>query len=302
VTRKLAVLLLAGIAAAPAKAGAAVALLAADGGGGAAAVAVTHLGNAGVLLAAGERRVVVDALFGEGLPGYSTVPAPRRAELEAARGQFAGVDLVLATHAHADHFDAAAVARHLAANPLARFVSTPEAVAAVRALPGSAASAGRIHATLPDEGERETLRHAGVTVTVFQLHHGRALRRPVECLGFLIEIGGRRIVHLGDTEATGEELAKTGLGRGGVDLALVPFWRLLDAAGRVEIERALRPERIAAIHVPRSDANEDYFGAAGGRATLAARIAAPEGRVSILDESAPYLALAVDPVVALRGE
>lgn len=60
---------------------AAVALLAADGGGGSGApgVAVVPLANAGVLLVAGERRVVVDALFGDGLPGYATLAPARRA-------------------------------------------------------------------------------------------------------------------------------------------------------------------------------------------------------------------------------
>ena len=282
------------LAAAPATASAAVALLAANGGGAAdraPEVAVVPLGNEGVLLVAGERRVVVDALFGDGLPGYATVPPAQRADLEAARGEFAGVDLVLATHVHRDHFDAVAVARHLAANPAARFVSTPEAVAAVRVLAASDALAVRLHAVLPAEGERETLRFDGVTVTVFQLHHGRDLARPVANLGFLVELGGRRIVHLGDTEAIADELAATGLASSGVDLALVPFWRLLDDDGRNAIDRALRPTRVAAIHVPRPDADDDYFGASGGRRALDARVGLPASRVEIFDEAAPDLVL-----------
>ena len=98
----------------------------------AAQVEVTYLGNEGFLLTAGETRVLVDALYGDGIPGYPAVPRDVRRELEAGRGRFAGVDLVLASHAHADHFDPAAVARHLRANPAALFLSTREAVAAVR--------------------------------------------------------------------------------------------------------------------------------------------------------------------------
>jgi L-ascorbate metabolism protein UlaG (beta-lactamase superfamily) len=268
---------------------AAVALSSAGGSGGAAAVAVSHLANAGVMISRGESRVVIDALFGDGLAGYPVVAARERADLEAARGRFAGVDLVLATHLHADHFDAAAVVRHLQANPGALFVSTPEAVAAVRAQSAAVALAGRLRAVLPPEREHETIRHSGVTVTVFQLHHGRALTRPVTNLGFLVELGGRRIVHLGDTEATADELAATGLASSGVDLALVPFWRLLDDDGRNAIDRALRPTRVAAIHVPRLDADDDYFGAAGGRRALDARVGLPASRVEIFDEAAPDL-------------
>ena len=42
------------------------------------------------------------------------------------------VDLILATHNHADHFDPIAVGRHLRANPEARFVSTKQAVKSLR--------------------------------------------------------------------------------------------------------------------------------------------------------------------------
>lgn len=270
-----------------------MALLAADGGGGSRSpgVAVVPLANAGVLLVAGERRVLVDALFGDGLPGYATVPPARRADLEAARGEFAGVDLVLATHAHRDHFDAAAVARHLAANPAARFVSTPQAVAAIRALPAGAALADRLHAVLPDEGERATLRFDDVTVTAFQLHHGRGLARPVANLGFLVELGGRRVVHLGDTAATAEELAATGLAARGIDLALVPFWRLLDEADRAAIRRALRPARLTAMHVPLPAAPVEMFGADGGRAGLDAALGLPVSGVELLELDAPTLHL-----------
>ncbi|MFQ5351382.1 MAG: MBL fold metallo-hydrolase, partial [Thermoanaerobaculia bacterium] len=94
------------------------------GAGEAPEVQVIYLANEGFLLEAGETKVLVDALFGEGLRGYPVVPAPIRAELEGARGRFAGVDLILASHFHGDHFDAAAVARHLRANPGAVFLST----------------------------------------------------------------------------------------------------------------------------------------------------------------------------------
>jgi len=272
----------------------AVALLTADGGtdgGGASPVAVDYLGNEGVLLAGAGRRVVIDALFGDGLAGYAAVEPARRAELEAARGEFAGVDLVLATHAHGDHFDAAAVASHLSANSRALFVSTPEAVAAVRARPAGELLAARLRAVLPREGERETLRHAGVTVTVFQLHHGRGLARPVANLGFLVEFAGRRIVHLGDTEATAAELATTGLATSRIDLALVPFWRLLDAPGRAAIRDAVRPTRLAAIHVPRPDAPAAMFGLDDGRRQLDAALGLPASGIVVLDAARPRLLL-----------
>jgi L-ascorbate metabolism protein UlaG (beta-lactamase superfamily) len=275
---------------------AAVALLSADGGGGSAPpVVVTHLGNEGVRIAAGETRVLVDALFGEGIAGYSVVAPAVRDEIEAARGEFAGVDLVLATHAHADHFDAAAVARHLVANPDARFVSTPEAVDAVLALPAGRALALRLRASLPSEGASETIRYAGIAVTVFQLHHGREMRRPAANLGFLVELGGRRILHVGDTEATADELAATGLAEPGVDLALVPYWRLLAPPGRAAIRDAFAPRRVAAFHLPTPAAPADWWGVEGGLDGLRRAIAAVGSDTVVLAEPGQSIDLGGEP-------
>ena len=48
---------------------------------------------------------------------------------------------MLASHHHGDHFDAEAVARHLASNPGARFVSTRQAVDRLQRLKDAAEKA-----------------------------------------------------------------------------------------------------------------------------------------------------------------
>lgn len=255
--------------------------------GAAPTVELVYLANEGVLLGDGERKVAIDALFGDGLDGYPTVPDAVRARLEGATGEFAGIDLLLATHLHADHFSAAAVARHLTANPDALFVSTPAAVAAVAALPEGVALAPRLRGVLPREGaQRETLAWRGIRVTAFNLHHGRGLARPVDNLGFVVELGGRRVAHLGDTEANGDELATAfGTASPRLDLALVPCWRLLDADGRAELRRALAPRRLAAFHFPVPQAPAEYFGKPGSLAALRVHLAREWPGIVLLDRA-----------------
>jgi L-ascorbate metabolism protein UlaG (beta-lactamase superfamily) len=92
--------------------------------------AVEYLANEGVLVTGGDIAVVIDGLFGEGLPEYPVVPPAIRDSLEAALGRFRDIDLVLVTHRHDDHFDPAAVARHMEANPEATLIAPGDAVAA----------------------------------------------------------------------------------------------------------------------------------------------------------------------------
>lgn len=240
-------------------------------------VEVHYLGNAGFLLSAGETKVLVDALFGDGIAGYPTLPPPLRRRVEAGTEDLSGVDLALATHRHGDHFDAAAVARHLDANPLVRFVSTEEAVA--RLLSVAPELAERATGLWPAPGERLLLEHAGVRVTALRLHHGAA---AAQNLGLLVEIGAVSILHLGDTEVTAEELAPLNLNEEAIDVALVPYWYLLSSRLQPAIAE-LGARWIVVMHLPAPDAPPEYFAPAADRSELvtALRNAEPEAWVPL---------------------
>lgn len=90
-------------------------------------VEITYVGNEGFLIAVGDKKILVDALF-QTFPPSPTL-SPEVVELmQNARPPFDDVDLVLATHSHHDHFHAGMVWQHLQNNPQALFVSTREAV------------------------------------------------------------------------------------------------------------------------------------------------------------------------------
>jgi len=218
----------------------------------AAGVEITHLGNEGFLLAAGEKKVLIDALYGEGLRGYPVVPKELRRQLETAEGPYAGVDLVLASHYHPDHFHPASVARHLEANPGALFVSTEQAAARVLS---QGIAAERVRGFWPAEGVRETVEHAGIRLTVLRLHHGET---PAQNLGLLIEIGGVEVLHMGDTEIRPGEAERLGLADEGIDVALAPYWYFLKGHYAPVLDRLGGP-RLVAMHFPAAGAPAAYF-------------------------------------------
>jgi L-ascorbate metabolism protein UlaG (beta-lactamase superfamily) len=221
---------------------------------------VTYVANEGFLLEGGGHKVLVDALTGRGISPYPTIPPAMRPNLEDARLPFYGVDLVLATHHHPDHFDPEAVARHLRANPGARFVSTPQAVERLRKTvgPGSGLLA-RIEAVLPPEGQRHTIRHRGFEVVVLNLHHGRDRRPPVQNIGFLARMGGVRWLHVGDTEVDEDDIRPYGLPDERIDVAFLPTWLLHGGRGSRVVQRQIRPTRIVVMHRVEDTASADYF-------------------------------------------
>lgn len=256
--------------------------IAADGGAG---VQITYLANEGFLLEAGETKVLVDALSGDGLRGYPVVPAKIRAELESARGRFAGIDLILASHYHGDHFDAAAVARHLRANPDAVFLSTRQAVDALRRELGEE-DGFEIVTSYPEEGKLAQLSLPGVTVEVLNLHHGRGRRPLVENLGLLIRLGGLDLLHVGDTEAEERDLQPYKELLTEIDVWLQPGWLLTDPDWQRTRDLATGDSSLVAMHLFAPNAPAEWFGAARNL----------EGQVAAIHEALPEAWVPLEPL------
>jgi L-ascorbate metabolism protein UlaG (beta-lactamase superfamily) len=252
-------------------------------------VTVTYLANEGFLLEAGETRVLVDALFGDGLSGYLSVPPPLRADLEAARGRFSGVDLILVSHAHADHFDPDAVARHLAANPAAVFLSTPQAVAALRDAMGESAVGRNLVPIYPGPGESVTLRPIAdaLEVTAFNLSHGPL---PIENLGLVVRLGGVGVLHVGDTSAEAPELRPYADLLATVGVWLLPDWLMGEAAWEEARGRAPGEPLLVDMHLAAPSAPPSWFGSAGTHA----------GRIARLRAELPGAWIPVEPLESRR--
>ena len=246
---------------------------------------VTYIGNEGFFLSTGGAGVLVDALVRRGIRPYVKANAQDREQLELAQGPFDQVTLVLATHHHADHFDAQAVRSHLERNPNAVFVSTAQAVELVLETgPGAAALGTRLIAVQPKEGTVERLSFPGVELDVFNLHHGRDRQPVVENLGFLVDVEGLRFLHIGDTEATRDELMALALGGLEIDIAFIPYWKLLWGEPGF-VEDAIGSARVAAMHIPSARAESDYFG----------EFEDLDGLVGGLEEAYPGILVFVEP-------
>jgi len=220
---------------------------------------ITSLGNEGFLIEAGGRVVMIDALY-VGLPGYVAPTGEQRGARERAAPPFDTVDLVLATHHHGDHFDAEVVARHLEANPRGVLVTTPTAVDLIRREgAGFTEISDRLRRVYPEEGESVHLEVAGIDVEVLNLHHGRRRDPLVENLGFIVRMGGFSFLHMGDTEATAEEIGSLELRDRHIDVAFVPFWLLEDRQTARGYLEAIGAAKVVAMHIPAPDAPPSYL-------------------------------------------
>ncbi len=208
---------------------------------------LTFIGCEGVLVRSARGAVLIDALFGPEADGYHTPPPADLARVRSAQPPFGGVDVVLATHFHDDHFEPGAVAEYLRASPRTRFASSQQAVDVL--LSTAPELRDRALAVDAPEGERVRNEFGAVTVDAFGLSHGKVNYADVQNLGWIVSLEGNTVIHLGDGIIDEKTLRRAGVIDAPIDVGVLPFWFLTYPFGKRLVARAFRPRAIFACHV-----------------------------------------------------
>jgi L-ascorbate metabolism protein UlaG (beta-lactamase superfamily) len=183
-------------------------------------VRVTFVNNAGFLITAGDKRILIDALY-EGY--WAGVLKP----IVDSQPPFDGVDLILATHEHSDHFSPELVRGYLLDNPHTMFVSTQSAVAQLLALGSDVRD--RVVPIDLKKGQSTQIDANGIHLEAIYLSHGIP---GLLNLGFIITIGDVRLFHTGDMDPDSvavSDLLGYGLPDMQLDVAFVPEFVLIEA-------------------------------------------------------------------------
>lgn len=218
---------------------------------------LTHIANMGVMVTCGDTKILIDALFDDPNPDYR---APSREVMEKimkSQAPFEGVVLALVTHNHTDHFAAGVAVRFLEASTGAVLVAPPDAIAEMQRAAGSgwAKIAPRAIPLNIKLNGKETRSLAGVSVTAFRtLHSGR--REPPINFMYLIDVGGRRIFHEGDSTGDEAAYARSGLDSAPADLAIVHWFTSEPSWWSGFLIRTLRARHIAMGHIAAVDEAE----------------------------------------------
>ncbi len=208
------------------------------------------------MLSSGTKKVLIDAFFLKYGPEYAVPADSTQASLQRARAPFDSVDVVLVTHRHGDHFHPVPMAAHLRANPRATLLTSQQVIDSLRAqLSPQELRAPRImsRTTVPGTRRREVV--AGIGVELLGLPHTGTRHTAVEHLGYIVEIGGRRVLHVGDTDVSEANFAPFRLDTARIDVALIPSWEVTSDEGRRVIERWIRPRQVVAFHVGTDEAD-----------------------------------------------
>ncbi len=216
-------------------------------------VKITYLANEGVLIESGNQKVLIDALFDDFYKDYLSPSLELRSDMISGQSPFEKVDLVLATHIHRDHYEAQISGDFLSDHDESKMISSAQVKADLKEkYVNFSGIEGQIVA---HERDLFTIREEvnGILIHAFFINHaGGEQTSNIENMGFIVELGGKKILHLGDADMKIERFEAVNLAQYNVDAALIPYWYLIDENGQKIINEQIKPKNIIGIHFPKA--------------------------------------------------
>jgi len=211
---------------------------------------LSFIANEGVMVSSGKSKVLIDALFDKPHPNYNAPTDEILEKMLKGKPPFNGINLVLATHNHADHFEPSVNAEFMENHPESILIAPIDAVTALKENSKNWEKIqSRVISLDLEVGETSQKNISGITVKAYRTLHSGDRGSP-DNLMYLIEIEGWHILHEGDSDGKPETFIKFGLGKETIDLALVHFWFPLSPGGAKILQEILKPEHIGLIHLP----------------------------------------------------
>lgn len=216
-----------------------------------------YLANAGVMVAKGESKVLFDPFFRNDYDAYDLVPPDIEQAILDGAPPFDGVDAVLISHHHDDHFDPKLVVAYLQRWPDIELYAPQQAIDVLlnSAHAPDIALLDRIHGLAMDEGGDAIELHAGdLLIEAVEIAHAGWPSRHTEVdnMTFRVSLDPHTtVVHLGDADKSREHYephrefweSRTPI------LAFAPVWLLLSEPGRLVLEEYVDSEHVIGVHV-----------------------------------------------------
>ena len=218
-------------------------------------LSISYIGNMGVLISNNENVVVIDGFHKKYKPEYafpsdSTVHSIIKGEYK----NYSKPDISLVTHYHKDHFDAEYHRIYLQENPESLVVAPQQVNDLIReSLKSETLKISPVLKQVPyDENEYAAV-HQNIRVKAFKCPHINSARHySVQNIAYLISLNNYSVLHLGDTnwDVAASILEKKELFKLSIDVAILPYWMLLDKNSKERITNLIAPKQIIATHIP----------------------------------------------------
>lgn len=227
---------------------------------------ITYIANDGFLIQASNRKILIDALFGNFESDWCAVPSSEIIEkMETSAPPFDQIDLLLISHSHFDHFNPEIVMKHLETNKVGILICPEQVRLELEKDKRFNKLSARVREITPKlETGNQSINVMGLSIQVWMLKHGAYYieneetkkkynkHKNVQNLGFTIEVKHQKIFHGGDWAYDGKGRKTNPLEQEKIDVAFLSLGAYLRLYGphRRMIDESKKPENIVLMHIP----------------------------------------------------
>jgi L-ascorbate metabolism protein UlaG (beta-lactamase superfamily) len=217
---------------------------------------LTYISNAGVMLEVNKKKILIDSFCNPRTPIYKRITDEVKEHIILGVPPFNDIDLLLFTHHHTHHFDAESVDSFMERNEKAFVLATPQSMMMLNSVFFDSKES-RFIKVEPEKYQTEDIHLNGIDIQAISMLHMGKEYEEVENFAYLINVGGKKILHVGDAKPAQENYMDLNLIREDIDLLIAPFPYISIGAGRQMIEKYIRPKNIVAMHLPYKELDSD---------------------------------------------
>lgn len=221
---------------------------------------IRYIANMGVFLhstnAQGQsQKVLIDALHQKYRSTYLYPNATLTRQMAQGSPPFDKVNLMLVSHIHADHFGASVCAQQLSKNPHTRLVGSSQ----IR----DSLQKNKLYSTVKNQvyvatkAEKITLNQ--IPLTILPIAHTWATRHSwVKNMGYIVELHGKKILHVGDADVSEEIFKPLALHKRKIDIAILPLWFANSRKAQQLVRKYINPAHVIVSHVPAGEKDQAF--------------------------------------------
>lgn len=218
---------------------------------------ITYTTNAGILIENENIKIMIDGIHSKKVPGFSAVPDILLEKMINGRDNFKDIDYLLFTHYHYDHLDFKVLNKYLEKNISQAVILPDEKSKDIENFIINKHATCKKKILLNSEHYvMKEIRLDDIRIQYFKSFHDGKEFLDVQNYSYILHIGNKTFLHIGDTEINKENLEI--LKDVNIDFAFLNFPFLSLPRGRRIINDIIKPEKLIIFHLPLE--KDDEFG------------------------------------------
>ncbi|MTI37935.1 MBL fold metallo-hydrolase [Fulvivirga lutimaris] len=214
-------------------------------------VEIQYMANEGIKISSKDREVFIDAFFDNEFEAFDFLSVDTLKQI-INQGKALRHSISLATHLHGDHFNPALTGEYLLLNPKSSFIAPQETISNFeKRFSGFAEVTERVKPVNIELHQQVALHLDWVKITIIRLAHmGDSPWKEAENLAYLVELQGKKVLHVGDALLDEENLKALGVSKLNIDAVVLPLGQMMTKDQKELINEHIRSKQILAAHIP----------------------------------------------------